>query len=1036
MNLAKLSIENNRITISLFLIAIVMGVSFYQSLSRDSMPPFTIRVASIVSSFPGASPERVELLVSDKIEKKAQELPELKQVSSTSRTGLSVVVVTLKDDVTQQELQAVWDRLRRKLENLKGLPEGVNPDLNDDDVGVTYGLALGLTSDGFSYAQMKEYADDIRDDLIKLDQAAKVEMNGSQEERVFIEFDDSRLAEYGLTATKLRSVLASLNILSSGGEVNLGPERINLEPTGNFSSIEDVKNTLIPVGTANQMVYLGDITSVRKGYIDPPSQMVRVNGNKALTLHISLKDNANIIKLGRQMDQIVSRWQTKLPIGLELGRIVSMDRYIETKVNAFVVNLAQSVGIILAVMLLFLGIRTGLVIASLIPLVTILTFMLMGLFKIGLNQVTLAALIMALGMMVDNAIVVAEAIQVKIEKGIKAKLAAVQAFSELWLSLLISTLTSSAAFLAFYLAESNMGDVVGPIFMVITFALASSWLVAMTVITMLSYLFLKVDKSASTKLSLVDRTIGRLKLWYKNVILFSLARRSAVIALAAGLFILAVWGFRFVPFIFFPDSDRNLITVDINLPLGTRIESTEEVVTKLSGFMQAEMLVNEVREDGILSWSSYIGQGPSSYDNGYSADEANSSFAHILVNTSAAEQNKSVVAKLDAYSADNFPQADILVNTLGAGGTGTPIEIKISGPEPDELVRISETIKLKLLSIAGTKNVKDDWGPKSKKFIIEIDQARAQSAGISSNDIATSLQTKLDGFDTGEYREGDKTIPILLKSNLNQQSLQSLESMNVFAQSSGVSVPLLQVAKIIPAWQYAKIKRLDLDRTLVVSSELNSSGNASEIMMLVEPWLEQQAMVWTEDYAYSTGGDAESSAESMGAVFKWLPLSGIIIVLLLVIQFNSIRKTFMVLATIPLGLIGVTGGLLVFREAFGFLPFLGLISLAGIVINNAIVLLDRVDFEKKQVGRPLNDAIIAACLQRFRPILLATITTVLGLLPLYVSGGAMWSGMAISIMFGLLFGTLITLILIPCMYSLFFDVSFTEYEFDDELLTA
>lgn len=1034
MNLAKLSIENNRITIFLFLMAMVIGVSMYQSLSRDSMPPFTIRVANIVSSFPGASPERVELLVSDKIEKKAQELPELKEVSSSSRTGLSVVVVSLKDDVKPQELQAVWDRLRRKLEDTKGLPEGVEPDLNDDDVGVSYGLAVGLTSDGFSYSQMKEYADDIRDDLIKLDQAAKVEMNGSQEERVFIEFDDSRLAEYGLTATKLRSVLASLNILSSGGQVNLGSERINLEPTGNFSSIADVKNTLIPVGEANQMVYLGDITSVRKGYIDPPKQIVRVNGKKALTLHVSLKDNSNIIRLGRRMDEIIAKWHAKLPIGLELGRIVSMDQYIEVKVNAFVLNLAQSVAIILAVMLLFLGLRTGIVIASLIPLVMILTFVLMGLFKIGLNQVTLAALIMALGMMVDNAIVVAEAIQVKMQRGIKAKRAAEEAFSELWLSLLISTLTSSAAFLAFYLAESNMGDVVGPIFMVISFALVCSWLVAMTVITLLCYLFLQADNSEGSKPSVVDRCIVKMKLLYKNAILFSLARKTMVIGLAGVLFVLAVWGFRFVPFVFFPDSDRNLITVDINLPLGSRIESTAEVVTQLSDYMRTQMQTNEERTEGVVSWSSYIGEGPSSYDNGYSADEANSSYAHILVNTSSAEQNNAVVAQLDSYSADNFPQADVLVNTLGAGGTGTPIEIKISGPEPDELVRISEAIKLKLLSIPGTKNVKDDWGPKSKKFIIQIDQARAQSAGISSNDIATSLQTKLDGFDTGEYREGDKSIPILLKSNLNQQSLQSLESMNVFAQSSGSSVPLLQVAKIVPAWQYAKIKRLDLVRTMVVSSELNASGNASHIMAMVEPWLQQEAAHWAEDYSYSTGGDAESSADSMGAVFKWLPLSGVIIILLLVIQFNSIRKTAMVLATVPLGLIGVTAGLLVFREAFGFLPFLGLISLAGIVINNAIVLLDRIEFENTRVARPLNDAIIAACLQRFRPIFLATITTILGLLPLYISGGAMWSGMAISIMFGLLFGTLITLILIPCMYSVFFQVNYSDYHFDDKLL--
>lgn len=1036
MNLAAFSIRNNRITFFLMLLLILLGITTYQSLSRDSMPPFTVRVATIVADFPGASPERVELLVSDKIEKKAQELPELKEVSSTSRTGLSVVTIQLKEDVTPAQLQNVWDRMRRKLEDIEGLPDGVVPALHDDGIGVTYGIAVALISDGFSYAEMKAYVDDIRDDLIKIDEAARVAVNGQQSERVFIEFDDSRLAEYGLSATKLRNVLASLNILSSGGQINLGSERINLEPTGNFSSLRDVENTLIQVGDGRQLVYLGDIASVRQGYIDPSQQLVKVNGNKALSMHISLKDNANIIHLGQEVDRVIKRWKSQLPIGLELTRTMSMDTYIESKVSGFIANLMQSICIILLVMLLFLGLRTGLVIASLIPLVTIMTFALMSMFSIGLNQVTLAALIMALGMMVDNAIVVAESIQVKMEKGVKALHAATESFSELWMSLLISTLTSSVAFLAFYLAESNMGDIVGPIFMVITFALLSSWLIAMTVVTLLCYYFLRVDTAADASKGFVDRVIARLKLLYKDLILKALSRKSLVVMLAVGLFVLAYWGFRFVPFVFFPDSDRNLVTVDVNLPLGSRIESTAQIEEAISAHLRNNLLVSDADKAGVLSWSSYIGEGPSSYDSGYSADEANSSYAHILITTSSYEHNKSVIEKLDGFTFENFPQADVLVNTLGAGGTGTPIEIKVSGPQPDQLVAIGEAIKLQLLKLTGTKNVKDDWGPRSKKFVIQVDQARAQSAGISSNDIATSLKTTLDGFETGEYREGDKTIPILLKSNSNQQSLQSLEGMSVFAQNSGSSVPLLQVATIVPAWQYAKIKRLNLERTLVVSSELTSNGNAADIMREMTPWLEQQSQLWPADYHYTTGGDAKSTAESLSAVFKWLPLSGVIIVLLLVIQFNSLRKTAMVLMTIPFGLVGVTFGLLVFQKSFGFMPFLGLISLAGIVINNAIVLLDRIQFENQELGKSLEDSVIAACLQRFRPILLATITTILGLLPLFISGGEMWQGMAISIMCGLLFGTLITLILIPCVFTILYQVNYRDYQFDNAMLDA
>ncbi|MCH2189645.1 MAG: efflux RND transporter permease subunit [Gammaproteobacteria bacterium] len=1024
MNLARLSIENNRITWFLLLMVILMGYSLFQGLSRDSMPPMTIRVATVVTYFPGASPERVEQLVTDKIEKKAQELPELKEVSSTSRTGLSVVTVKLKDNVTQMELQPVWDRLRRKLDDIEGMPQGVSLKLNDDDIGTTYGIAIAITSDGFSYTEMKDYADKIRDDLIRLDDAAAVELNGEQEERIFIEVDDARLAEYGLTGNRLQAVLAELNIVTSGGQISLGEERITLEPSGNYSSLDDIKNTLIPIGSANQRVFLGDIAEVRRAYVDPASQIVKVNGLPAISLNVSLIDGANIIQLGKAINDLVNQWQRKLPIGLELQRIVSMDTYIDEKVSNFTTNLMQSIGIILVVMLLFLGLRTGLIIASLIPTVTVLTFILMSVNGLGLNQVTLAALIMALGMMVDNAIVVAEAIQVKVEQGLTPKQAAIESFSELWMSLMISTLTSSIAFLAFYLAESNMGDIIGPIFLVITYALMASWLVAMTIITLLCALFLHVDSDQDP--SFIDRVIETLKVKYNQIILFALPRRGRVIAITFGLMILSIFGFRYVPFLFFPDSDRNLVTVDINLSLGTKIESTQDVISKLSDYLTKELLVNEQRSIGVTGWASYIGEGPSSYDQGYTADEANSSYAHVLVNTTSYKENAYVIEKLDNYVTEAFPQADILVNSLGSGGTGTPIEIKVSGDSPDQLASIGETIKLKLLATQGTRNVKDDWGPKSKKFVVNIDQSRAQAAGVTSSDIATSLQTNLDGFTAGEFREGNKTIPIVLKGSLLQQNLQSLESMNVFSQGSGNSVPLLQVATIEPTWQYAKVKRLDLSRTINVSSELTASGNASEIMAELLPWLEQQKALWPDGYFYSTGGDAKNSAESMNAVVKWLPLSGILIVILLIFQFNSFRKSVMVLITIPLGLIGVTAGLLVMREPFGFMPFLGLISLAGIVVNNAIVLLDRIEFESAQLGHELKDAIVHACLQRFRPILLATFTTILGLLPLYISGGEMWQGMAVCIMSGLLFGTMITLILIPCLYSFLYRVDFTE----------
>lgn len=1031
MNITAFAIEKNRITIMLLLSVMLTGLAIYSSLSRDSMPPYSVRVANIVTSFPGASPARVELLVSDKVEKVAQELPELKELTSTSRTGISVVTVTLKDEVQQDQMQAVWDRLRRKITSIDGLPQGLHPDLQDDGIGDVYGIVVGITSDGFSYAEMKEYADNIKDDLIKIPEAAKVALGGSQEERVFVEFDNARLKEYGLSSSQLQSIITSTNILSAGGAVIVGDQRIILEPTGNFNAIDDIKNMLVPVKGGKQLVKLGDITTVRKSYIDPAVQIVRINGKEGVSMHVNLKKDANMILLGNKINDVISKWEKILPVGLELSRISSLDIYIDDKIKGFVANLMQSIGIVLVVMLVFLGLRTGFVIASLIPIVTITTLLVMGVMKIGLNQVTLAALIMALGMLVDNAIVVAETIMVKMEAGIKAKRAAIEAGSELFMPLLISTLTTSAAFLAFYMSPTSMGDIVGPIFVVITIALLSSWLIALTVITLFCCSFLKVKPQDPNNLDMIARVILTLKNIYRRILKVALNHKAKVLVLIFSLFCTALFGFNYVQFLFFPDSDRNMVTVDINLPSGTKIETTTDVVKKIEQYVQATLHVNTQRLTGVVGWSSYIGQGPESYDLGYSREQADSSYAHILMNTSSFYENNNVIEKLDAFGFENFPNAQIKVGALGSGGGGVPIEIKLSGAQPDQLANIAESIKIKLAAIAGTKNIKDDWGPKSKKFLIEIDQNRAQAAGLSSQDIATSLKTTLDGFQTGGYREDNKSIPIIMRSDQGQlHTLASLETLNLYAQSSGKSVPLLQVANIVPQWQYSKIKRLDQARTISITSELRPSGNAANIVGQIKPWLKQQEKaVWPPGYVFKMGGDAESSAENMGSVIKYLPLSAFIIVFLLIIQFNSFRKMLMVVLTIPLGIIGVVIGLLIFQEPFGFMPFLGVVSLAGIIINNAIVLIDRIEVELNDDKNSQQEAVVSACIQRFRPILLATFTTVLGLIPLYMSGGEMWEGMAVSIMVGLLFGTMITLVFLPVAYSVLYRVEFRDYQF-------
>lgn len=1025
MNLTQLSLDNNRVTITLVLVLILIGISTYLGLERNDMPPFTVRVAQVVTAFPGAGPERVEALVTTPIEQVVQELPELDFVSSESRTGVSIIAVNIRDDIEKEDLQGIWDRLRRKIEAIRGdLPDNISePEVKDDKVGVVYGIMLGMENEGFSFSELQDYAEDIRDELISLPEASRVEILGEQEERVFVEFDHATLAQFGLSAGQLQSIISSTNILFSGGEVNLVEERIILEPTGNFESLQDLEELIITAGNNGESVYLGDITRVRRGYESPRENIVRVNGNPGLAISIALKEGENIVELGNVINQRLKRLSGELPVGISMYRAASQDVVVEASINDFVGNLMQSIVIVLLTMFLFLGLRTGVVVASLIPMAIIATIFLMGALGIGLNRVSLAAMIMALGMLVDNAIVMAESIMVKMEEGDTARKAAIESSKELAIPLLISSLTTSAAFLSFYLAESTLGEIVGPLFVVISLALLSSWLLSLTVVTMLAVLMIRVD----TKKEEEEEKKGffdRIKVYYERILVSVLRRPWLFLLFIVVAFFLAISGLGKLPFIFFPDSDRNLITIDINLPIGTSIEKSEELVGRLETFLHDSLMVGEGRETGVVSWTSFVGEGPVSYDLGYQQSQPEASYSHILVNTRSGEDNQMVINALNNFAFETMPEAIIKAQRLSqGGGAGVPIQVRVSGAEPDELFRLSEEIRGKLNSIPGTQNISDDWGPKLKKLVVDIDEIKARRAGLSNQDVALSLQTALSGFATGDFREGDDNIPIMLRSaNSQELDVGQLQTINIFAQSTGRSVPLAQIARLVPEWQFAKIKRRDLFRTITVNAYLQDGYTARDINDILSPWLEDQEKSWKEGYSYELGGEAEDSASGLTAVAEQLPISGFIIVLLLILQFNSFRKTSIVLGAIPLGIIGVVLGLFLFKSYFGFFAFLGIISLAGIIINNAIVLIDRMEIEQEEFGRRPWEAIIAASLQRFRPILLTTFTTTLGLIPLYLGGGAMWEPMAIGIIVGLLFGTVITLLFVPVMYKLLYRV--------------
>ena len=1024
MNITKTALSYNQVTFLIVGLVVILGLAAYSQLSRDAMPPFTIRTCSIVTTFPGASPERVETLVTDKIEKVIQEIPELKTVTSESRTSLSIIRAQLNAEIAQEDLQAIWDKIRRKIQAIESeLPDNImGPDIKDDGLGVVYGIQLGLEADGYTYAEMKTYADEIRDDLIRLKEASRVEIAGAQEEQIFIEYDNASLAQYGISSNQIKNSISTTNIVFPGGQVGLGKELIVIEPTGNFETLEDVKGTLISVG--REKVKLGDIAQVRMGYKEPQESIVKINGNNGLVIAVALQEGANLTNLGETIDEKIATYNSTLPFGINVKRIASQDTYVNKKVDDFVGNVLQSILIVLFVMLIFLGLRTGLVVASLIPLAMVMSLLIMNMLNVGLNQVTLASLIMALGMLVDNAIVVSESILVKMEKGVSAREAAISSSQELAIPLLISTLTTSAAFLAFFLAENTMGEMMGNIFIVITIALLSSWIMALSIVAMLAVYTMKVKaKKGEEKPSVFDR----MNVVYKRILVTVLNYPRLFIVGIIAVFIGSLMLFPVLPFIFMPDSDRNLVVVDVDLPLGSKIAETEAITDQLSSFIDQELRVSEDSIDakyGVSSWASFISKGPNSYDLGYQPGQANSGYAHMLLNTTHFEANPMVIEALDDYAFEQFPNAEISVSPLGsAGGAKYDVGVRITGKDSEALLQLAQQVKNKMATMEGTKNIKDDWGPKIKKVRIDIDQDKAGRAGVSNQDIALSLQTALSGMDIGDFRDLDGNIPIMM-ANLERDDIEvlDLESINIFSQATGQNVPLVQVANIDLDWQIAKIFRKDLNRTITVTCDAKTGFTARDLTDELMPYMEEQKASWEAGYTYSFGGESEASAEALGAVGEKLPIAGFLILFLLMLQFNSYKKTIIVLLSIPLGLIGVILGLILFNSYFGFMAYLGLISLAGIVINNAIVLLDRIEIEQNEFNRNPYDSIIAAAQQRFRPILLTTFTTVLGLIPLYLGGGLMWEPMAVAIMIGLLFATVITLLFVPVLYKLFFRV--------------
>ena len=1035
MKITELAIKNKVVTLTIVILAFIGGIFSYFSMPKAEDPGFTIRSAIVVTYFPGASPKRVEELVTDKIEEAVSEIPEIKEVKSTSKNGFSMVTVEVSNKY--DDMQPVWDKLRRKVSNLSLPSNTIGPFVNDE-FGDVYGSIIGVSGEGYTPKELKKIADNMKDELLTIPNVAKVNIIGNQEERIFVEYKNDKLAEIGVSPYQLQQILEATNIVIPGGSIYIDSEMISLEPSGNFNSIEDLEQTIISIPNSNQSFYLKDIARVYKDYPDPIESEFRVNNKSGIALAISMKDDGNIVELGKNIKNKLKSMEEILPVGVDAELVSFQPSIVENKINSFSASLIQSIITVVFVLLIFLGLRTGFLIAAMIPIIVSITFLIMSFFNIMVEQVSLAAIIIALGMLVDNAIVVSESIMVKMENGEDVISAVKESSSELVLPLLISSLTTCCAFLPIGLAQSDVGEFCKSLFQVISITLIVSWVLSMTLIPLLCVLYIKVQKKEETY-------NGPIYKKYKSGLIFLLKKKYLSLIVMIIILVFGVIGINSVPFIFIPNADKPIMTATFKMPGGTSIKQTQVIMKDIDKYIKNNLEVEnkpksggiidlfltggttkKYPKEGITTWGTFIGESAPRFYLSFSPELSSPEYSFMLINLTSDKVIPKAKKMLEEYVENKYPDMDLTITKLEMGPpVGKPIQIKLKGKDVDKLYKITEQIKQIVRDTEGTKNIQDDWGLKSKKVIVDINQSKARKANMTSQDVAGSLYTMIDGYNASSFRENTDVTPIILRAKESRNNnFSDIENAKIFSLVTGQSVNLSQIADIKFAWEPSVIYRTDSLKTITITADLRDGYNSIEMLNTkLIPVLEKEKVKWGYGYSYEIGGELETTNESIDSIIKVLPIAVMLITLLLVIQFNSYKKIAVIVSLIPFIIIPISLTLVLSGRDFGFMPLLGLIALAGITINTAIVLMDRIDIEMKE-GKDLHIAIVDSCITRLRPIILTTSTTICGLIPLWLSGGPLFSTMALTMMNGLIFVILLVLVILPLIFSIYYKVDF------------
>ncbi|WP_372874420.1 efflux RND transporter permease subunit [Pseudomonas sp.] len=1015
-NLSAWALRNRQIVLYIMLLLAVVGGISYTKLGQSEDPPFTFKAMVVRTSWPGASAEEVARQVTERIEKKLMETGEYDKIVSFSRPGESQVTFMARDSMRSKDIPDLFYQVRKKVGDIRHtLPPGVQGPFFNDEFGTTFGNIYALTGAGFDYAVLKDYADRVQLQLQRVKDVGKVELLGLQDEKIWIELSNTKLATLGLPLAVVQQALEEQNAVAAAGFFETVSDRVQLRVTGRFESVEEIRN--FPIRVAERSFRIGDVAEVKRGFNDPPAPRMRFMGEDAIGLAVSMKAGGDILVLGEALEVDFARLQETLPAGMQLRKVSDQPAAVKTGVGEFIRVLTEAVIIVLLVSFFSLGLRTGLVVALSIPLVLAMTFAAMYYLGIGLHKISLGALVLALGLMVDDAIIAVEMMAIKMEQGYDRLKAASFAWTSTAFPMLTGTLITAAGFLPIATAMSGTGEYTRSIFQVVTIALLVSWIAAVVFVPYLGAKLLpdlaklhaaKHGGSAAGHDPYSTPFYQRVR----RTVQWCVRRRKTVIVLTLALFVASLMLFRFVPQQFFPASGRLELMVDLKLGEGASLNATAEQVERLEQLLDGHA--------GIDNYVAYVGTGSPRFYLPLDQQLPAASFAQFVVLANSIEEREQIRSWLIDTLREEFPTLRTRISRLENGPpVGYPVQFRVSGEHIDEVRALAREVADKVRDNPHVANVHLDWEEPSKVVRLNIDQERARVMGVSTADLSRFLQSSLTGAPVSQYREGNELIQILLRGTRSErQQLGLLPSLAVPTEN-GMSVPLAQIAILEYGFEEGVIWHRNRLPTVTVRADVYGKEQPASLVKQILPTLEPIRAALPDGYLLDVGGTVEDSTRGQASVNAGVPLFIVVVLTLLMLQLKSFSRSAMVFLTAPLGLIGVTLFLLIFRQPFGFVAMLGTIALSGMIMRNSVILVDQIE-QDRSAGLDSWNAIIEATVRRFRPIVLTALAAVLAMIPL--SRSVFFGPMAVAIMGGLVVATALTLLFLPALYAAWFRV--------------